>query len=342
MILPVAALAVGGLFTLAAAEHGAVQRIKVHGRALEGNLDGDSPDRDVSIYLPPSYKTSSRRYPVLYMLHGFTDDDAKWFGFVPHWINLPKILDQALAAGESKEMIVVMPNAYTRFAGSFYGTSATTGDWDTYIAHELVAYMDEHYRTLPNVNGRGLAGHSMGGYGAIRIGMRHPEVFSSVYLLSPCCMSADFGTHSDPEQMRHLEAMKTVQEIDKAGFMARAVYALAAAWSPDPKNPPFFLDLPFRDAQPRRDIAAKWAANAPLAMVDQYVPNLRRLHAIAFDAGNEDRQIAATNKELDALLAAYGIAHTYETYEGNHINHIADRIETRVLPFFTRNLQFAK
>src|SRR3954470_19158353 len=73
---------------------GSVQRIKVHGKSLEGNLDGDSPDRDVSIYLPPSYKSNpQKRYPVVYFLHGFTDNDAQWYGFQKHWINLPHIVD---------------------------------------------------------------------------------------------------------------------------------------------------------------------------------------------------------------------------------------------------------
>jgi S-formylglutathione hydrolase len=85
---------------------GSVQRIKVHGKGLEGNLSGDSPDRDVSIYLPPSYKSSpQKRYPVVYFLHGYTDDDAKWYGFQKHWINLPRIVDSVIAAG-GKEMIL--------------------------------------------------------------------------------------------------------------------------------------------------------------------------------------------------------------------------------------------
>ena len=77
---------------------GAVERIKVHSRSLEGNLESDSPDRDVSIYLPPSYKSDqARRYPVVYMLHGFTDSDDKWFGLTKHWINLPQVLDKAFS-----------------------------------------------------------------------------------------------------------------------------------------------------------------------------------------------------------------------------------------------------
>src|SRR5512142_3174884 len=79
------------------ARKGSLERIKVHGRSLEGNLEGDSPDRDVSVYLPPGYSQAGRRFPVLYMLHGFTDDDAKWFGQVKHWINLKTVLDEVFA-----------------------------------------------------------------------------------------------------------------------------------------------------------------------------------------------------------------------------------------------------
>src|SRR3954447_14141385 len=89
---------------------GTVERLRVHGRSLEGNLSGDSADREVSVYLPPSYKTDTqRRYPVVYMLHGFTDDDAKWFGVVKHWIMFPQVIDKALARAENREMIFVMP-----------------------------------------------------------------------------------------------------------------------------------------------------------------------------------------------------------------------------------------
>jgi hypothetical protein len=85
---------------------GTTERLRVHGRSLEGNLIGDSPTRDVSVYLPPSYaKSPQRRYPVVYMLHGFTDSDDQWFGLRKHWIHLPQVLDRATAAGAA-EMIV--------------------------------------------------------------------------------------------------------------------------------------------------------------------------------------------------------------------------------------------
>jgi enterochelin esterase-like enzyme len=318
---------------------GSVERVRVHGKSLENNLSGDPADRDVSIYFPPSYKAeASRRYPVLYFLHGYTDSDAQWFGFTKHWINLPEILDKAMTGGSSSEMIVVMPNAFTRFQGSMYSTSVTTGDWETFVAQELVAYIDSHYRTIPSLASRGLTGHSMGGYGAMRIGMKHPDVFSSVYLLSPCCMEPRTGGPQNAERMARLEAIQTIEEFEKADFGTKATFASAAAWAPNPNNPPFFLDLPFKDGKPQPMVAAKQAANAPLAMIDSYIPHLKRLKALAFDAGNEDRGIAAAIKDLDQILNSYKLDHDFEIYEGNHVNRIGERIEAKTLPFFTKHL----
>ena len=312
-----------------------MERIQVHGKALEGNLAGDSPDRDVSVYLPPSYtNAANRRYPLLYMLHGFTDSDELWMGFKPHWINLPEVIDRTIASGGAREMIVVMPNAYTRMQGSMYSNSVTTGNWEDYIARELVAYIDARYRTLADPASRGLAGHSMGGYGAARIGMKHPDVFSCVYLLSPYGLIPNYEG-SVPAQAA---AVQTLAEFDKADFMVRLHLASAAAWSPNPDKPPLFLDVPVQGAQ----IQAKWSANAPLLMLAGYVDNLRRLKAIAFDAGTQDKQIAAEVKQLDLALATNRIPHTFELYDGDHTNRIATRIENKVLPFFNKNLKFSK
>ncbi len=316
--------------------HGTYQRIKVHGKALEGNLEGDSADRDVSVYLPPSYDLSpNRRYPVIYLLHGYTDSDDRWFGLIQHFINVPVAVDKAIAAG-AREMIVVMPNAYTAFQGSMYSNSVTTGDWETFVAHDLVSYIDSHYRTLADAASRGLAGHSMGGYGTIRIGMKHPGIFSSMYILSPCCMAARMTAQG----LGRAEAVKSFDDLAKADFPTKAALASAAAWSPNPKRPPFFVDLPSRSGEPQPEILAKWAANAPLAMLEQYIPNLRRYQAIAMDAGDMDEPIASTVRTLDDMLTSYGIRHTFEIYPGNHVNHIAERVELKTMPFFSENLEF--
>jgi enterochelin esterase-like enzyme len=322
----------------AVAYSGTVERIKVHGKLLEGNLDGDSPDRDVSVYLPASYaKDKSRRYPVIYFLHGFTDSEDKWFRDPNHWINLPKVLNKAFGEPGSREMIVVMPNAFTKFEGSFYGSSVDTGDWDGFISQELVAYMDSHYRTLAQPASRGLAGHSMGGYGTVRIGMKHPEVFFSIYALSPCCM--DNSNLQMNDGMKGAEAVTSPEQIHTASFWTKAMLATAAAWSPDPNGAPLYIDLPYKDAKLQPLVAAKWAANAPVSMLDQYIPNVKRLKAIAMDVGDRDG-LAPGLKLFDQALTEYKISHFYEVYPGDHLNHIGDRIETKVVPFFSKSLAF--
>lgn len=329
--------------SIAQPKQGTVERIKVHSKALEGNLSGDSPDRDVSIYLPPSYKTEkNRRYPVVYMLHGFTDDDAKWFGVVKHWINLPEVLNKTFTDGKTKEMIVVMPNGFTKFKGSMYSNSVTVGDWETFVTKELVAYIDKNYRTLAQASSRGLSGHSMGGYGTMRLGMKSSDVFSSIYALSPCCMEPGQANPMMKQMMKKVEVVKTEEDVKTQDFFGMAMLASAAAWSPNPKNPPFFIDLPFRDGEVVPTILARQHANATLAMIHQYIPNLKRLKAIGIDAGTKDFGISGATKQLDQVLTDYGIAHFYESYDGDHLNRIAERIQTKTMPFFSENLVFEK
>lgn len=322
---------------------GTVQRIKVHGKGLEGNLEGDSADRYVSVYLPASYKTNPKsRYPVVYFLHGYTDDDAKWYGLKKHWINLPLILDTLFAEGSVREMIVVTPDAYTRYQGSMYSNSITTGNWEDYVAKELVAYIDSRYRTIANASSRGLSGHSMGGYGALRIGQKHPETFSSIYLLSPCCLMPGPSSASNPEAISKIEGIQSFTDFEKADFGTKIAFASAAAWSPNPTQAPFYLDLPVKNGQQQSMIQTKWAANMPLVTLDQYINNLKQLKGIAFDAGTRDQNIAASIKVLDAELTKYGIKHFFEIYEGNHTNRIAERIDQKMMQFFSSNLSFGQ
>ena len=113
-----------------------------------------------------------------------------------------------------------------------------------YGVSRVVAYIDAHYRTLADRASRGLVGHSMGGYWATRIGMKHADVFGSLYIMSPCCLSPRGGGPGNPEVEKQLESVKTPEDSAKLSFFPRATLASAAAWSPNPKNPPLYLDLP--------------------------------------------------------------------------------------------------
>ncbi len=310
-----------------------LERITIHGKALEGNLEGDAVDRTVLVFLPPGYgRERSRRYPVVYALHGYSIGAEQW----SQEIHVPQTIEGAFARG-ANEMIVVLPDSKTVHNGSMYSTSATTGDFENFIARDVVSYIDAHYRTIPNRNSRGLVGHSMGGYGASRIGMKHPDVFGSLYIMSPCCLSARGAGSANPANEEALAAVKTAEDSAKLPFGLRAQLASAAAWSPNPNNPPLYLDLPIGSNQ--QSVLARWTANAPLAFIDQYIPNLRQYRAIAIDVGDQDNLKVETGK-LHDVLTNYGIKHDFEIYSGTHTSHVAVRFQENVMPFFSRTLSF--
>jgi enterochelin esterase-like enzyme len=328
---------------------GTVEKIKVHGASLEGNLEGDPAERDVFVYLPPGYASeTNRRYPVVYFLHGYgATADAYW-----RLMTVPDTANKLMGAGTVQEMILVHPDAHTLYDGSMYSDSPTTGNWEAYITHDLVGYIDSHYRTLANRDSRGLAGHSMGGYGTLRLAMKYPDVFSSIYAMSSCCLmnNPGAGRGGAPAQASANSAGNTKAGQAKAGQakggrgrgngFANLGSAEAAAWSPNPMNPPKFFDVPVENGVVRPEIAAKWIANSPLAFVDQYTSNLKKYRAIMMDVGTMDN-LMASNKQMDESLIRLGVPHTFETYEGNHGNRVKERFETKVLPFFSANLKAA-
>jgi enterochelin esterase-like enzyme len=149
-------------------------------------------------------------------LHDYSIGAEQW----THEIHVPETIESAFDQG-AKEMILVLPDSKTLHNGSMYWSSVTTGDFEQFIARDLVAYIDAHYRTLPNRLSRGLVGHSMGGYGATRIGMKHSDVFRSLYIMSPCCL-APRQAGPNPEVEKALEAVKKPQDSAKLSFFPRA------------------------------------------------------------------------------------------------------------------------
>jgi enterochelin esterase-like enzyme len=315
------------------ARRGTFETITVHGAALEGALEGDSADREVRVYLPPSYASESGwRYPVVYNLHGYSLTAARWVAF----LGAPDSIDAAIASGAVPEMIIVMPDAMTLHGGSMYSASPTTGDWEAFIAENLVDYIDGHYRTLAKRASRGLMGHSMGGYGTLRIAMKYPEVWDSIYAMSACCLSARrFAGPTDAA----LEKIATVEKAQALGMGQRTTFAASAAWSPNPDNPPFYLNLPSKDGEAQYPVLADWAANAPHAMLSQYIPEMKSFDAIGLEVGRQDT-LLNDNATMDALMTRFGIEHSFETYEGDHVNHIAERFVEKALPFFGEHLAF--
>jgi S-formylglutathione hydrolase FrmB len=334
-----------GLVTPACAQSGVVVKRTVHCASLEGNLARDPIDRELNVYLPPSYSSDpKRKYPSIYLLHGYQGNYQQWMpgaGF-----NIRTLMDRLIAKGEVREMIIVMPDAKNRYGGSFYTNSLATGNWEDYLAEDLVRFIDGEYRTLGAAASRGIAGHSMGGYGALRLAMKRPDRFAAVYALSPACLGWGGDLSVDNPAWDQTLAFQNFKdlELDDKNYIAQAFLALAAAWSPNPARPPFFADLPVAGMGTRRrpdpGVVARWSANMPVAMVDQYRSQLGRLRGIAFDVGTRDQfsHIPLTCRALASALERNCIKHVFEEYDGDHNSHAAARIGSKLLPFFSRVL----
>lgn len=318
-----------------AVAHVAVEQVVVHSPTLEGNLEGESPDRPVIVYLPPDYQQHpDKLYPVIYILHGYNMTAPGFAGLLQAQSGLDGAYKQGLPG-----VIVVLPDTHTLHGGSMYSSSVTIGDWEGFITHDLVAYIDSHYRTLANRGSRGLAGHSMGGYGATRIGMKYPDVYGALYIMSPCCLSVRGAP--PPQTAAAVEAVQSREGLSALDFLGHATFAVAAAWSPDPLKPPFYVDLPTQKGKVDQTVLDRWAANAPLDMLDQYVFNLKRYKAIAMDVGDRD-DFRFDAQTLHQQMQDSGVANRFDIYPGDHASGVADRFQHNLLPFFAQSLTFAK
>lgn len=339
-----------GANSVVSAQPGGVTHIDmVLAPSLRANLVGDPDRRAATVYLPPTYGTHPRRrYPVVYLLHGFAADHRAFMRGAYQNLNIRLSMDSLIRGGTIREMIVVTPNARNAYDGSFYSNSPVTGNWEDFIVRDLVSHIDRRYRTVRNAKGRGIAGHSMGGYGALRIGMRHPETFSAIYGLSACCLAwwGDSLDAAAAARWRTAIALDDRQKFAKAGFYTNLLFALAAVNSPNVAKPPFFVDFPYRlsgDSVVLDSLVATRWRMGPLTMAHSHAASLRGL-SVAFDAGSADgfRDIPLNAAELDRVLTGLGVPHMFELYDGTHGSRIRSRIETKMLPFFSAKLGAAR
>lgn len=310
--------------------------------SLAGNLLGDPARREAVVYLPPGYQTSGRRYPTLYLLHGF---DATPGAFESGRLRLRPVMDSLIAAGRARPMIVVVPDAKNAYGGAFYTNSPVAGNWDDFVSRDLVAHMDRRYRTLPRAGARGIDGHSMGGFGALMLAARHPDVFSAVYAASPCCFGPRLMTDLTPARWNETLALTGRDAAVRAGFFPRLILGLAGALTPAPERGPLFVDLPIRrDAAgalvPSEPAYSRWIAFTPSTLVRDHAAGLRRLRGIRFDVGTSDgfTHILPNLRELSASLDSAGIRHTFQPYPGDHLSGLAPRFASEVVPFFSATL----
>ncbi len=335
---------------------GKMERREFVAASLENNPAGEDPVRQLSIYLPQDYEKGNKRYPVIYVLHGYGGTDSLMMNV---WINFKLLLDEAIKTGKMSPMIVVSPNSMTRMQGSFYTNSAGSGNWADYIGKDVVQYMDENFRTIPDRVSRGLCGHSMGGNGALKVGMLYADTFSAVYALSPAVLNwyGDFSLSSP--SFKRISKLNSQDEILKGlfeseqtgdfyGFFTAVYAAMAQVYSPNVSNKELGADFPVSylgdSAVYHSKVISEWEAKFPYYMIDDHLPQLRSLTALKIDWGrNEDfPHIPYGSLQFSKKLESYHINHFAEEYIGDHGNMLdgfEGRIFTELLPFFNTYLK---
>ena len=157
---------------------GTVLEISVESKILKNNPLKDPHIRNLYIYLPPTYYTKpQKKYPVVFLIAGFTGKGANYFNYSYLGERINEKLDRLHDEKTIGEMIVVLPDCITKYGGSQFINSAATGKYEDYIIKELVPFIDNNFRTIPKANARGICGKSSGGYGAMVLSMRNPDVF---------------------------------------------------------------------------------------------------------------------------------------------------------------------
>lgn len=313
--------------------------------ALRDNRIGLDPNRLVKVYLPPTYANSRRAYPVIYYFHTFFWNPEKMF----EGGNLQHLLERGFKEGVIPEFILVAADYSTPTTGSFHENSSTSGHWLDFTTQELVPFIDGKFRTLRQRESRGLAGDFIGGYGALKLAMLYPDLFSVVYALHPVGTGTGLVTMvSRPDWQKILHA-KSFQDLAGDGF-SQVFVAMSQAYLPNPARPPFYCDfmMELENGVPKirpENIKRLQASFILDQMLNATGENLRRMRGIKFDWGrydtNQDHVYAnqAFTRKLDEL----GIDHEAEEYAGNawSKNWTPDgRFYADLLPFFAWHLVF--
>ena len=312
---------------------GLLQVETVESNILRGNPPGDPHVRELHVYTPPGYERGTERYPVIWCLAGFTGRGRSFLNDNAWTPSINERMDALIASGRAEPAILALPDCFTHLGGSQYVNSTGLGRYEDYIVQELVPQVDARYRTRPSPAHRGVMGKSSGGYGSIVLGMRHPETFGAVACHSgdmgfELCYKRDFGPAARRIRKQGgvaswMEKFAAQPRKRSEDFPALDVIAMAAAYSPNPDNPPAYCDMPFdvETGALREDVWARWLEHDPLTLVERHAGALNGMRLLFLDCGTDDEfYLELGARQFVRKLQALGIAHEYEEFEDGHMN----------------------
>ena len=354
-----------------------VKEIYLKSSSVDLNILGDTTSKKVLIYLPPSYTDSIKKYPVVYFLTGYGTEVDIMFD---NGLKLNKYLDNKTKSGEIKEMIMVVATSkirlnYDRMVkspytwGVFYENSPITGNWEDFITKELIPYVDSNYRTISHKNARAISGHSMGGLGAISIGLKNPNLFGCVYSIGAAIIERDNLETSwmfNGEREKHL-AIGLTQKLYKPEyslvdyknvlsdfiesdslFNGNVIlsFAYGSSYFGDSSLYPPYFRYPFNmvDGKISRNDSVwiiwenKLTNYRPL--IENYVNKKNLIKNIVIEFGTDDNnKLTQGNQSFSTLLYENNISHEFRYYDGKH-GDLNPRLRQYMIPYLSRHLDF--
>jgi len=318
------------------AQRGRIEPGQITSAALTNNLLGDSALRRYKVYLPPSYDSTQKPYPVIYVLHGYLQDENAMVAVVQ------PALDSMIRQRSIGEMIAVFVNGQNRLNGSFYLSSPVIGDYETYIAADLVSEIDTNYRTLTRSESRGITGFSMGGWGTMHLALKFPATFSVAVAASGLYDSR--GEYSDglERQLGRLHPTNLVQ-FGQLPFPVNAIQARLAGLLPNLQRPKLYTDYPYElvDGQLVLIQSAHERCldrDVQHGDMNRYLQQAVRLKGVKIVHGTSDPLIPVNEaRQFTNALNTAGIEFSYEEHPGGH-----QYLPALALPFLSTHLQGAE
>lgn len=307
---------------------GSLRHLTLDSALLKGNPLGDPHVRTFPAYLPPGYDDSGQRYPVIYALAGFTGTGLNMTGFSVWEESLPEQMDDLIVSAGCPPVIVAMPDCFTRLGGSQYVNSTATGPYEDYLTSEVIPFVDGELRTIPERDRRGVLGKSSGGYGALTLAMKHPDLFAAA-----ACHSGDlyFEYSYLRDFSKAVDALNQYGGVE--GFLKEFtgavkkgpliptlnIIAMAAAYSPEGSE----LCLPFTlpDGELIPEVWERWLTCDPVRMVEQepFAEALRGLKLLYIDAGERDEYALHLGARIFIeRLKTLNIPYHYEEFSDGH------------------------
>ena len=317
--------------------HGLLTTPPITSELLAGNAAGDPHLRELPVYLPPGWEAPGSELPVVFVLAGFTGRGQNYLETHPWKRGVVAVFDRAVAAGECPPAILVLPDCFTRLGGSQYVNSSFLGPYEDHVVHELTAFVDEHFPTLPGR--RGVVGKSSGGFGAMHLSMRHPERFPVAASISgdchfemsyagsfPAALRGLLAHDSDPA--RFLESFAADPSLAGDAHALIDLLAMSACYSPNP-DAPLGFDLPIELETGGRipEVWERWLAFDPLHACVPRADSWRRLEFLHLECGLRDEfNLQFALRVLTRRLRDLAIPHAHEEFDAGHFG-IDDRYQ---------------